>query len=139
MKNTAVSLPTPAGSPTRRMNRAETKSTCSPSRSRARSSKSRQMAAENLSGGRSGTELFYIAEDRTLMAVPVKVAESAAEPFQVGSPKRLFPMPFVDTFIIGLSYEVSRDGERFLMPASLGGAAAPPLTVVLNWQTQLKN
>jgi serine/threonine protein kinase len=88
---------------------------------------------------KDGTELFYIAEDRALMAVPVKIAESAAEPFQVGAPKRLFPVPFVDTFIVGLSYEVSRDGERFLMPASPSGAAAPPLTVVLNWQTQLKN
>jgi hypothetical protein len=47
-------------------------------------------------------------------------------------------VPFVDTFIIGLSYEVSRDGERFLMPATPSGAAAPPLTVVLNWQAQLK-
>jgi eukaryotic-like serine/threonine-protein kinase len=88
---------------------------------------------------KDGTELFYIAEDRALMAVPVKIVESAAEPFQVGSPKRLFPVPFVDTFIVGLSYEVSRDGERFLMPASPSGAAAPALTVVLNWQTQLKN
>jgi eukaryotic-like serine/threonine-protein kinase len=88
---------------------------------------------------KDGTELFYIAEDRTLMAVPVKLLESAPEPLQVGSPKRLFPMPFVDTFIVGLSYEVSRDGERFLMPASPSGAAAPPLTVILNWQTQLKN
>jgi serine/threonine protein kinase len=87
---------------------------------------------------KDGTELFYIAEDRALMAVPVKVAESAAEPFQVGSPKRLFPVPFVDTFIIGLSYEVSRDGERFLMPATPSGATAPPLAVVLNWQAQLK-
>jgi serine/threonine protein kinase len=87
---------------------------------------------------KDGTELFYIAEDRTLMAVPVKLAESAAEPLQVGSPKRLFPMPFVDTFIIGLSYEVSRDGARFLMPVPPSGTTAPPLTVVLNWQAQLK-
>ena len=51
---------------------------------------------------------------------------------------RLFPMPWVDTFIIGLSYEVSRAGQRFLMPAPASGAAAPPLNVVLNWQTQIK-
>jgi eukaryotic-like serine/threonine-protein kinase len=88
---------------------------------------------------KDGSELFYIAEDRALTAVPVKVAESTGESFQVGSPKQLFPVPFIDTFIVGLSYEVSRDGERFLMPASPSGAAEPPLTVVLNWQTQLKN
>jgi Tol biopolymer transport system component len=87
---------------------------------------------------KDGTELFYIAGDRTLMAVPMKLAGSASEPLQVGQPERLFPMLFVDTFIVGRSYEVSRDGQRFLMSAPVNGATAPPLTVVLNWQTQLK-
>jgi hypothetical protein len=44
----------------------------------------------------------------------------------------------LDTFIVGRSYEVSNDGRRFLMPALASGATSPPLTVVLNWQTQLK-
>ena len=83
---------------------------------------------------KDGTELFYISEDRTLMAVPVKLAGSASETLQVGQPKRLFPVPVLDTFIVGRSYQVSKDGQRFLLRA----ATAPPLTVVLNWQTQLK-
>ena len=87
---------------------------------------------------RDGTELFYIAEDRTLIAVPIGLANSASEPVQVGPPKRLLPVPVLDTFIVGRSYEVSNDGQRFLMRAPATRATASPLTVVLNWQTQLK-
>jgi len=87
---------------------------------------------------KDGTELFYIAEDRTLMAVPVKLASSASEPLQVGQAKPLFSVPVMDTFIVGRSYEVSNDGQRFLLRAPASGEAAPSLTVVLNWQTQLK-
>ena len=87
---------------------------------------------------KDGTELFYISEDRTLMAVPVKLASSASEPLQVGQEKPLFSVPVVDTFIVGRSYEVSNDGQRFLLRAPGSGETAPSLTVVLNWQTQLK-
>ncbi len=83
---------------------------------------------------KDGTELFYIAEDRTLTAVPVKLDGSALE---LGQPKRLFPV-LVDTFIVGRSYEVSNDGQRFLIRALASGAIAPPLTAILNWQTRLK-
>jgi len=88
---------------------------------------------------RDGTEIFYIAEDRTLMAVPVKLSSSASEPFQAGQPKHLFTVPMVDTFIVGRSYEVSNDGQRFLMPAPASGGIAPALTVVVNWQAGRKN
>jgi len=87
---------------------------------------------------KDGTELFYISEDRTLMAVPVKIASSASEPLQVGQAKRLFSVPVVDTFIVGRSYEVSNDGQRFLLRAPASGETAPSLTVVLNWQTHFK-
>jgi hypothetical protein len=43
-----------------------------------------------------------------------------------------------DTFIVGRSYDLSNDGQRFLMRALASGATAPPLTVVLNWQAGLK-
>jgi len=87
---------------------------------------------------KDGTEVFYIAEDRTLVAVPVKLTNSASEPLQLGLPKPLFPVTLVDAFFVGRSYEVSNDGQRFLMPAIASDATAPPLTVVLNWQTELK-
>jgi dipeptidyl aminopeptidase/acylaminoacyl peptidase len=88
---------------------------------------------------KDGTELFYIAEDRALMAVPVKPASSPAEPLQIGQPQRLLSVPLLDTFIVGRTYEVSNDGQRFLLRTPASGATAPPLTVVLDWQAQLKN
>ncbi len=87
---------------------------------------------------KDGTEVFYISEDRTLVAVPVKFTSSASEPLQLGQPKPLLPVTLMDTFFVGRSYEVSNDGQRFLMPDIASGATAPPLTVVLNWQTALK-
>jgi hypothetical protein len=72
------------------------------------------------------------------MAVPAKLAGSASEPLQVGQPKRLLPVPVLDTFIVGRSYDLSNDGQRFLMRALASGATAPPLTVVLNWRAGLK-
>jgi hypothetical protein len=86
---------------------------------------------------KDGTELFYISGDRTIMAVPVKLAGSTSDPFQVGQPKRLIPVPILDTFLVGRSYQVSNDGQRFLMRSAAGSGAAPALTGVLNWQTQL--
>jgi eukaryotic-like serine/threonine-protein kinase len=86
---------------------------------------------------KNGTELFYISEDRMLMAVPVKLPGSALEPLQAGQPARLFTVQVVDDFIVGRSYEVSNDGQRFLMPVSPSGGAAA-VTVLLNWQMQLK-
>ena len=82
--------------------------------------------------------MFYISEDRTLVAVAVKFTSSTSEPLQLDQPKPLFPVTLPDTFFVGRSYEVSNDGQRFLMPAIASGATAPPLTVVLNWQTALK-
>jgi len=87
---------------------------------------------------KDGTELFYIGEDRTLTAVPVKLGGSASESFQAGQAKPLFPLSILSTFIVERSYEVSNDGQRFLTPVIPGGASAPPLTVVLNWQAALK-
>jgi hypothetical protein len=44
----------------------------------------------------------------------------------------------LDTFIVGRSYEVSKDGQRYLMRALASGATAPRLTVVVNWHAGLK-
>lgn len=86
---------------------------------------------------KNGTELFYIAGDQTLMAVPINLASLTSEPFQIGQPKHLFRIPVLDTFV-GRSYQVSNDGQRFLIRTLTSSAAGTPLTVVLNWQTELK-
>jgi hypothetical protein len=73
-----------------------------------------------------------------LTMVPVKLTNSASEPLQVGPSKPLFPVPIVDTFIVGRSYEVSNDGQRFLIPTPASSIPVLPLTVVLNWQAEMK-
>ena len=79
---------------------------------------------------RDGKELFYVSPDQKLMAVPMALG-ARVEP---GTPQALFAA-------VGLTgYEVARDGQRFLVnvPAGAEGAAAPPITVVLNWTAGLK-
>jgi Tol biopolymer transport system component len=86
-----------------------------------------------------GTELFYLAADQMLMAVPVKPARSGSESFQVGLPKALMTVPPAATAGIPMrSYAVSNDGQRFLLPNVAGGGTGPSITVVLNWQAGLK-
>jgi hypothetical protein len=87
---------------------------------------------------KDGTELFYVAADQVLMAVPVKLGRPPAEPFQPGSPKPLFALPTYSSGLAGRDYAVSNDGQRFLVPSVEGSGEAPPLTVVLNWQAALK-
>ena len=81
---------------------------------------------------KDGTGLFYLAADRTLMAVAVKPGGTTFEP---GVPKPLFAVP---GNLTRRSYAVAGDGRRFLVRRPLDEAAARPITVVLNWQASLK-
>jgi Tol biopolymer transport system component/predicted Ser/Thr protein kinase len=86
-----------------------------------------------------GTELFYLATDQMLMAVPVKPGRAGSESFQVDVPKPLMTVPAAGLAGVAVrSYAVSNDGQRFLIPSIAGGGTGPPITVVLNWQAGLK-
>jgi hypothetical protein len=80
-----------------------------------------------------GKELFYVATDGTLMSVNVETEPT----FKVaGPPQALFKMP---TSTATAFFDVSRDGQRFLVPVPLtAGSAPPPFKVVLNWTSTLK-
>ncbi|HEV2719675.1 MAG TPA: hypothetical protein VG323_06625, partial [Thermoanaerobaculia bacterium] len=65
-----------------------------------------------------GRELFYGAFGGTLMAVDMTSEAS--------TPKPLFRL-------LGQSYEVSADGQRFLVDQPLDDIAKQPITVVTNW------
>jgi eukaryotic-like serine/threonine-protein kinase len=86
---------------------------------------------------RDGKELFYLAADRKLMVVDVK---EDANKFEAGSPQALFEMHVsVGLGPIGTSsYEVTRDGQRFLVNTPGEESSPSPLTVVLNWTAGLK-
>jgi serine/threonine-protein kinase len=89
---------------------------------------------------RNGRELFYFDLDGVLMAVPI----AAGTNFTVGSPVKLLdPKYFAGTpGIAGRTYDVSPDGERFLMiKDNASGTQAPTvanIVVVLNWFEELK-
>jgi Tol biopolymer transport system component len=80
---------------------------------------------------RDGKELFYLAADKKLMSVTVK---SAAAMFEASAPTALFK---IDSIFEG-DYEVTADGQRFLINSSVAGAQSSPFTVVLNWTKDLK-
>jgi len=84
---------------------------------------------------RDGKELFYVAADRMLMAVPVNIGGAASGSFEVGAAQPLFEIE------PGLGVEEpAADGRRFLVtvPAGGEGAAATPITVITNWQAGLR-
>jgi eukaryotic-like serine/threonine-protein kinase len=78
-----------------------------------------------------GSELFYIAADRNLMAVPVRAAGASFEP---GTPSRLFTVPPIQGIVNRDEYAISADGTRVLLSVPAGDTAASLVTVVLNWQ-----
>ena len=84
---------------------------------------------------KDGAELFYLAADRNLMAVPVRAAGPAFEP---GVAKVLFPIPGNRPGPVSRAYAPSGDGQRFLIARRLDETTAVPITVVLNWQAGIK-
>ena len=97
------------------------------------SSKGGVHPAWSRSGGR---ELFYIdLEARMLTAVPVE-AEGAELRFGAGVP--LFNVSRYLAALHARSYDVSRDGKRFLFLREQTQSNSPDLTVVINWIEELK-
>jgi Tol biopolymer transport system component len=83
-----------------------------------------------------GKELFYLSVDGKMMAAAVTTGAG----FKAGSPVALFqthrrlPVSSQDDF----SYDVSGDGQRFLIATKVDEANAPPLSVLLNWASQME-
>ena len=63
------------------------------------------------------------------MAVPVESGEGF---FRPGTPKVLFQTR-IDTGSQIRDYDVTPDGQRFLLNQSLAGAADAPITIIVNW------
>jgi Tol biopolymer transport system component len=82
-------------------------------------------------------ELFYLALDGRLMAVPIRRSSqgNAITPGQ--------PVPLFDANVGGVvplqsgheeAWTISRDGQRFLMHTVVERTSAPPITIILNWR-----
>jgi serine/threonine protein kinase len=81
-----------------------------------------------------GKELFYLAPDGKIMATPVTIGTN----FDAGSPMVLFqanPREMVATSE-RFSYDVSKDGQRFLINTQLKSALTP-MSVVMDWTAGL--
>jgi dipeptidyl aminopeptidase/acylaminoacyl peptidase len=91
---------------------------------------------------RDGKELFYVAFDNHLMAVPIQAA-LARHTVNPGAPSELFVTRltvganvFAGGVLSRAQYAVASDG-RFLMNVETEAPAAPPITLVLNWTAAL--
>jgi hypothetical protein len=80
-----------------------------------------------------GREIYYLSEDRKLMAVSVGEGPS------FGVPKQLFQTQVpAGVSPLRTHYVPSRDGRRFLINTQTGDPAPTPITIVLNWTVGLK-
>lgn len=80
-----------------------------------------------------GSELFFVGLDNFLQAAP------ARGPLQFSEPKPLFRIPGASQYgtTRDFQFDVSPDGQRFIMPTT-GSVALPPLTVIENWQEKFR-
>ncbi len=82
-----------------------------------------------------GTELFYIAADDRLMAVPIRMS-SDNKTVDPGVPVGLFTTNVGSAVMLKYrqQYMVSNDGQSFVMNSAIEGGDASPITVILNWK-----
>jgi eukaryotic-like serine/threonine-protein kinase len=85
---------------------------------------------------RDGKELFYLSGEGKLMAAAVKTGSN----FEAGPPVPLFqthirqPISSQDVF----SYDVTSDGQRFLINTRVDERNAAPLSIILNWASEME-
>jgi hypothetical protein len=86
----------------------------------------------------NGRELYYRAPDGKVMAVEI----TPGPRFQFGMPKPLFQAPpdLSEQAILYAfpTWDVTADGNRFLLPAPVAESSPSPFTVILNWPSLLK-
>jgi eukaryotic-like serine/threonine-protein kinase len=84
-----------------------------------------------------GKELFYLSAEGKMMAVAVTKGAS----FKAEAPVALFQTERrrqpVSSFAV-FSYDVSGDGQRFLIITKVDEANAAPLSVFLNWASEME-
>jgi eukaryotic-like serine/threonine-protein kinase len=84
---------------------------------------------------RDGKELFYLSRARRLMAVSVRTGSA----FEFSAPSAMFetrahePLTAEEFF----TYDVSHDGQRFLINANGAKNELHPVDIILNWASQL--
>jgi Tol biopolymer transport system component len=84
---------------------------------------------------RDGKELFFQSRDGMLMSVAIRDAGSR---LQTGPPQPLFELRLSDTILpFRRKYDVSQDGERFLVIRRAADSDPDTVAVALNWTVML--
>ena len=83
----------------------------------------------------NGKELFYVATDDRLVAVPVGFS-SDNKTVAPGTPAGLFATNVGSTATLKYrqQYVVARDGQSFVMNSAVDEGSVSPITVILNWK-----
>jgi Tol biopolymer transport system component len=91
---------------------------------------------------RDGKELFFMGGavggggvPLDVMAVAVDTSNTAV--FKAGVPQRLFTVAPQSVTDVRNSWDVTPDGQRFLVVSSATATGVPPVTVVVNWFQRL--
>ena len=79
--------------------------------------------------------IYYVSLANELMAVDV---EREGDTLEVGIPHRLFPLASDPTFLQRNPFDVTADGQRFLVNALAEDSASTSITWVLNWTADLE-
>jgi Tol biopolymer transport system component len=82
-----------------------------------------------------GNELFFVAGNGEMMAATVKTAGTE---FEFDPPKPLFKTRMLQYVTAFHEFDVSPDGQRFLIGTLIGDSKALPPIVILNWIGLLK-
>jgi len=88
--------------------------------------------SQNRWWSRDGRQIFYFSNDNKMMSVDVKANGSS---FEIGAVKPLFGM---DAKGLVSYLDIASDAQTFLMAVGVGGRLNLPLTVVTNWDKELK-
>jgi Tol biopolymer transport system component len=83
---------------------------------------------------KNGKEIFYVSSDSHMMAAPVKLLPDG-QALETGTPAALFPVRIFGGGVPDNSkqqYDVSSDGQRFLVNLDADEGAASPITLKLN-------
>jgi eukaryotic-like serine/threonine-protein kinase len=81
---------------------------------------------------RDGKELFFLSPNKSVMAVDIQSSSG----FASGSPRELFKLQIQSYFEI--EYDISPDGQRFLVRSDVPEATFSMITLFVNWASKLK-
>jgi len=79
-----------------------------------------------------GRELFYVSDDRKIMSVEVRAGAELA----TGAPRPLFQTRILPLVEARNHYDVSADGQRFLVNSHRPEDALLPINVVFGWSPE---